>query len=100
MNTSQILNHLKLFYNSTNVVMNYTDAEIKVREATNDEHWGPHSTLSQEIAQLTLTYEHYTEVMGMLWKRMFQEKENWRATYKVFFFLIVTLLNSFIFYLL
>ena len=99
MNTSQILNHLKLFYNSTNVVMNYTDAEIKVREATNDEHWGPHSTLSQEIAQLTLTYEHYTEVMGMLWKRMFQEKENWRATYKVYFLLFILIslsLNSLI----
>ena len=64
--------------------MNYTEAEIKVREATNDEQWGPHGSLSQEIAQLTLTYEHYTEVMGMLWKRMFQEsKENWRSTYKV-----------------
>jgi hypothetical protein len=64
--------------------MNYTEAEIKVREATNDEQWGPHGGLSQEIAQLTLTYEHYTEVMGMLWKRMFQEsKENWRSTYKV-----------------
>jgi hypothetical protein len=63
--------------------MNYTDVEIKVREATSDEAWGPHGTLMQEIAQYTLTYEHYTEVMGMLWKRMFQEKENWRATYKV-----------------
>ena len=63
--------------------MNYTDVEIKVREATNDEQWSPHSTLMQEIAQYTFTYEHYTEVMGMLWKRMFQEKEYWRCTYKV-----------------
>ena len=63
--------------------MNYTETEIKVREATTDEQWGPHGTLMQEIAQCTLTYEHYNEVMGMLWKRMFQEKENWRATYKV-----------------
>ena len=37
----------------------------------------------QEIAQYTLSYEHYNEVMSMLWKRMFQEKENWRITYKV-----------------
>lgn len=66
----------------TNVVMNFTEAEIKVREATNDEHWGPHGSLMQEIAQYTLTYEHYNEVMGMLWKRMFQERENWRSTYK------------------
>lgn len=67
----------------TNVVMNYTDVEVKVREATNDEAWGPHGSLMQEIAQYTLTYEHYSEVMGMLWKRMFQEnKENWRNVYK------------------
>lgn len=66
----------------TNVVMNFTEPEIKVREATNDEHWGPHGSLMQEISQYTLTYEHYNEVMSMLWKRMFQEKENWRATYK------------------
>lgn len=63
--------------------MNYTDVEIKVREATNEEAWGPHGTIMQEIAQYTLSYEYYTEVMGMLWKRMFQEnKENWRITYK------------------
>ena len=67
--------------------MNYTETEIKVREATTDEQWGPHGTLMQEIAQCTLTYEHYNEVMGMLWKRMFQEKENWRATYKVWNFI-------------
>merc|ERR1712127_858552 len=42
----------------------------------------------QEIAQYTLTYEHYNEVMSMLWKRMFQERENWRSTYKS-----LTLLN-------
>ena len=71
------------FFYRTNVVMNFTEAEIKVREATNDEHWGPHGSLMQEIAQYTLTYEHYNEVMGMLWKRMFQERENWRSTYKV-----------------
>ena len=69
--------------------MNYTDVEAKVREATNDEAWGPHGTLMHEIAQFTYQYEHYSEVMGMLWKRMFQDKKNWRVTYKVndsFFF--------------
>ena len=66
-----------------NVLYNFTEVEIKVREATNDEAWGPHGTLMQDIAQYTFTYEHYTEVMGMLWKRLFQEKENWRSIYKV-----------------
>jgi hypothetical protein len=62
--------------------MNYTEVEAKVREATNDEQWGPHGSLMQEISQFTYQYEHYTEVMGMLWKRMFPEKKNWRSTYK------------------
>ena len=76
-------NYNDVFCLSTNVVMNYTDVEIKVREATNEEAWGPHGSLMQEIAQYTFTYEHYTEVMGMLWKRVFQDRENWRSIYKV-----------------
>jgi hypothetical protein len=63
--------------------MNYTDVEVKVREATNEEAWGPHGSTMQEIAQYTLSYEHYSEVMGVLWKRLFQDKESWRSIYKV-----------------
>ena len=65
------------------MVMNYSDVESKVREATNDETWGPHGTLMSEIAKFTFTYEHYPEVMSMLWKRMLDVKKNWRRTYKV-----------------
>ncbi|XP_052821698.1 clathrin interactor 1 isoform X3 [Octopus bimaculoides] len=67
----------------TNVVMNYSDVEAKVREATNDDAWGPHGSLMGEIAQYTFTYEHFPEVMGMLWKRMLHDnKKNWRRVYK------------------
>lgn len=67
----------------TNVVMNYTEIEAKVREATNDDSWGPTGPLMQEVAQGTFTYEHFPEVMSMLWKRMLQDnKKNWRRTYK------------------
>ncbi|XP_078588825.1 clathrin interactor 1-like isoform X16 [Branchiostoma floridae x Branchiostoma japonicum] len=67
----------------TNVVMNYSEVEAKVREATNDDEWGPHGTLMAEIAKYTFTYEHFPEVMGMLWKRMLTEpKKNWRRPYK------------------
>ncbi|XP_055528775.1 telomere length regulation protein TEL2 homolog [Wyeomyia smithii] len=67
----------------TNVVMNYTEIEGKVREATNDEPWGPTGPLMQELAHATFTYEHFPEVMSMLWKRMLQDnKSNWRRTYK------------------
>ncbi len=68
---------------STNVVMNYSDVETKVREATNDESWGPSGSLMGDIAKYTYTYEHHPEVMSMLWKRMFESKRNWRRTYKV-----------------
>ena len=64
--------------------MNYSEVETKVREATNDEAWGPHGTAMQDIAQYTFTYEHFPEVMGMLWKRMFHDnKKSWRRVYKV-----------------
>ena len=64
-------------------MMNYSDVESKVREATNDDAWGPHGTLMGEIAKYTFTYEHYPEAMSMLWKRMFESKKAWRRTYKV-----------------
>lgn len=63
--------------------MNYTEVESKVREATNDDKWGPHGTVMGELAKYTYTYEHFPEVMGMLWKRMLLEKTNWRRVYKV-----------------
>lgn len=34
-------------------VMNYTEMEAKVREATNNEPWGASSTMMQEIANAT-----------------------------------------------
>jgi len=72
---------------ATNVVMNYTETEAKVREATNDDPWGPSGTQMADLARLTFMYEHFAEICGsgtgMLWKRMLQEgKKNWRRTYK------------------
>ncbi|XP_034945393.1 clathrin interactor 1 isoform X2 [Chelonus insularis] len=73
----------ELMDKATNVVMNYTETEAKVREATNDDAWGPTGAMMQELAQATFTYEQFPEVMSMLWKRMLQEnKRNWRRTYK------------------
>lgn len=39
------------FLCSTNVVMNYSEIESKVREATNDDPWGPSGQLMGEIAK-------------------------------------------------
>uniref|UniRef100_A0A1I8JP63 ENTH domain-containing protein n=1 Tax=Macrostomum lignano TaxID=282301 RepID=A0A1I8JP63_9PLAT len=37
----------------------------------------------QELANATMSYEQFPEVMGMLWKRMlFDNKRNWRRVYK------------------
>lgn len=48
--------HLKenVCVNSTNVVMNYSEIESKVREATNDDPWGPSGQLMGEIAKYVL----------------------------------------------
>ncbi|XP_033757753.1 clathrin interactor 1-like isoform X4 [Pecten maximus] len=79
----------------TNVVMNYSEVETKVREATSDEAWGPHGALMQEIARYTFTYEHFPEVMGMLWKRMLHDnKKNWRRVYKSLLLLTYLLKNG------
>ncbi|KIW00810.1 uncharacterized protein PV09_07789 [Verruconis gallopava] len=66
-----------------NAVMNYTEIEAKVREATNNEPWGASSSLMQEIANATFTYQGLNEVMPMIYKR-FTEKtaEEWRQIYK------------------
>ena len=78
------------------MVMSYTEVEAKVREATNDDPWGPTGTIMAEIAAYTYTYEQFPEAMAMLWKRMFekstvvfdiQKPPNWRRIYKVNFIL-------------
>ncbi|XP_026186114.1 clathrin interactor 1a isoform X2 [Mastacembelus armatus] len=68
---------------ATNVVMNYSEVESKVREATNDDPWGPSGQLMSEIARTTFMYEQFPEVMNMLWARMLRDnKKNWRRVYK------------------
>ncbi|XP_056143394.1 epsin-3 isoform X2 [Lampris incognitus] len=65
-----------------NMVNNYTEAEIKVREATSNDPWGPPSSLMSEIADLTFNVVAFTEVMGMIWKRLNDHGKNWRHVYK------------------
>ncbi|CAK7262724.1 Epsin-3, clathrin recruitment and traffic between the Golgi and endosome [Sporothrix epigloea] len=66
-----------------NAVMNYTEMESKVREATNNEPWGASSTLMQEIANGTFNYQTLNEIMPMIYRR-FTEKsaDEWRQIYK------------------
>lgn len=54
----------------------------------------------QEIASLTFQYDQFSEVMGMLWKRMLQDnKVAWRRVYKVNIKLIGKLLHFKFFFL-
>lgn len=65
-----------------NIVKNYTDAEVKVREATSNDPWGPSSTLMSEVADLTYNVVAFTEIMQMIWKRLNDHGKNWRHVYK------------------
>ncbi|XP_019752178.1 clathrin interactor 1-like isoform X2 [Hippocampus comes] len=80
---------------ATNVVMNYSDVESKVREATNDDPWGPSGQLMGEIAKSTFMYEQFPEVMNMLWSRMLKDnKKNWRRVYKALLLLAYLIRNG------
>ncbi|EUB61101.1 Clathrin interactor [Echinococcus granulosus] len=67
----------------TSAVMNYTELENKVREATNDEPWGPHGKILNDLARETHDTEGLLEIMTMLLSRIFPENStNWRRIYK------------------
>jgi len=75
---------IKSMYNQAkNVVLNVSEMEAKVREATNDDPWGASSTLMQDIAQGTFHFQYFNEIMPAIYSR-FMEKEasQWRQIYK------------------
>lgn len=65
-----------------NIVHNFSEAEIKVREATSNDPWGPSSSLMSEIADLTYNVVAFSEIMSMVWKRLNDHGKNWRHVYK------------------
>ncbi|XP_065911863.1 epsin-1-like isoform X2 [Dysidea avara] len=65
-----------------NIVYNFSEAEVKVREATSNDVWGPSAVVMREIAEYTFNVEAYTHVMGMIWKRLNDHGKNWRHVYK------------------
>lgn len=68
--------------NIKNLAHNYSDAQVKVREATSNDPWGPSSTLMAEIADLTYNVVAFSEIMSMVWKRTNDHGKNWRHVYK------------------
>ncbi|XP_068134393.1 clathrin interactor 1 isoform X2 [Hyperolius riggenbachi] len=75
--------------------MNYSEIESKVREATNDDPWGPSGQVMGEIAKSTFMYEQFPELMNMLWTRMLKDnKKNWRRVYKSLLLLAYLIRNG------
>nr|XP_046273457.1 epsin-2-like isoform X1 [Scatophagus argus]XP_046273458.1 epsin-2-like isoform X1 [Scatophagus argus] len=64
-----------------NLVQNYSEAEVKVREATSNDPWGPSSSQMADISDLTYNVVACNEIMTMLWKRLKDDK-NWRHIHK------------------
>lgn len=63
--------------------------QIKVREATSNDPWGPSATIMAEVADLTYNVVAFSEIMQMIWKRLNDHGKNWRHVYKAlvsFFF--------------
>ncbi|EGT41123.1 hypothetical protein CAEBREN_29988 [Caenorhabditis brenneri] len=65
-----------------NVAYNFSDAQVKVREATSNDPWGPSTALMSEIADLTHNPMAFTEIMSFVWKRLNDSGKNWRHVYK------------------
>ncbi|XP_071744490.1 epsin-2 isoform X2 [Lepeophtheirus salmonis] len=68
--------------NIKNVACSYSPAQVKVREATSNDPWGPSSTMMSEVADLTYNIAAFSDVMQMIWKRLNDQGKNWRHVYK------------------
>ncbi|KAI4145585.1 MAG: hypothetical protein LQ341_002335 [Variospora aurantia] len=66
-----------------NVTKGYSNVQVKVRNATSNDPWGPTGTDMSEIARLTFndTNDFY-EIMDMLDKRLNDKGKNWRHVLK------------------
>ncbi|KAJ2844571.1 Epsin-3, clathrin recruitment and traffic between the Golgi and endosome, partial [Coemansia erecta] len=74
---------LNVYNKVKNVVMNYTEYEIKVHEATGPEPWGASSTQMREISDATFDRKHCEEIMSAIYMRFNDTNpHNWRQVYK------------------
>ncbi|KAI0464093.1 hypothetical protein LJB42_001694 [Komagataella kurtzmanii] len=66
-----------------NAVLNLSEMEAKVREATNNEPWGTSASLMNEIAQGTYNYRERSEIANIIFRRFTEKGANeWRQIYK------------------
>lgn len=66
-----------------NAVLNFSDMEAKVREATNNEPWGVPTSTMQQIADATHQYQPFHEIMPFVFRRFTEKSSNeWRQILK------------------
>ncbi|MCJ1226661.1 hypothetical protein MMC12_003314 [Toensbergia leucococca] len=66
-----------------NVTKGYSSVQVKVRNATSNDPWGPTGTEMSEIAQMTFNGSNdFYEIMDMLDKRLNDKGKNWRHVLK------------------
>lgn len=67
---------------SKNYIKGYTDTQVKVRQATSNDAWGPSGQIMNEIAQLSYNQNDFIEIMEILDKRLNDKGRNWRHVFK------------------
>jgi epsin len=66
-----------------NVTKGYSSVQVKVRNATSNDPWGPTGTDMADIARITYNSStDFYEVMDMLDKRLNDKGKNWRHVLK------------------
>ncbi|KAH7020925.1 uncharacterized protein B0I36DRAFT_252842 [Microdochium trichocladiopsis] len=73
----------KVMRSVKNVTKGYSGVQVKVREATSNDPWGPTGTQMSEIAQLTYNSStEFYDIVDMLDKRLNDKGKNWRHVLK------------------
>lgn len=65
-----------------NYIKGYSDVQVKVRDATSNDPWGPSGTQMNELAQLSYNQNEFIEMMEILDKRLNDKGKNWRHVFK------------------
>ncbi|GAW14275.1 hypothetical protein ANO14919_036760 [Xylariales sp. No.14919] len=73
----------KVMRSVKNVTKGYSSVQVKVREATSNDPWGPTGTQMSELAQMTYNSStEFYDIVDMLDKRLNDKGKNWRHVLK------------------
>ncbi|CDR36726.1 CYFA0S01e03862g1_1 [Cyberlindnera fabianii] len=65
-----------------NVVSGYTSAQVKVRNATSNEPYGPSQGEMEDLVELTYEHTEFLDIMDIIDKRLNDKGKNWRHVAK------------------